>query len=65
MSTKVSSVTENDATSRADTIDENLIDPDPANVTWFRSKVFFLKNNIFPQTIMNFRIYSSEYIQIH
>ena len=39
MSTKVSSVTENDATSRADTIDENLIDPEPANVTWFRSKV--------------------------
>jgi len=38
MSTKVSSVTENDATSRADTIDENLIDPEPANVTWFRSK---------------------------
>jgi hypothetical protein len=29
---------ENDSTSRADTIRSNFIDPEPANVTWFRSR---------------------------
>jgi len=28
---------DNDQTSRSDTISDNLIDPEPANVTWFRS----------------------------
>ena len=28
---------ENDPTSRSDNINQNLIDPEPANVTWFRT----------------------------
>ena len=31
---------DNDATSRSDNFHENLLDPEPANITWFRYKDF-------------------------